>query len=63
MVANKKIKELEEEENLIQMLINNEDKNYIYKFASTNSTDIKDLMKKLNKYEIDIKSTNSNFIN
>jgi len=63
VVSNKKIKELEEEENLIQMLINNEDKNYIYKFASTNSADIKDLMKKINKYEIDIKSTNSNFIN
>jgi hypothetical protein len=63
LVAKKQIKEIEEEKYLIQMLIDNENDNYIYKFASTNSKDLKDLLKKLKKYEIDIKSTNSNFIN
>ena len=63
VVANKQLIELESEKNLVQMLIDNEDKNYIYKFVSTNSKDLKNLLKRLEKHEINIKSTNSNFIN
>ena len=63
VVANKQLIELESEKNLVQMLIDKEDKNYIYKFVSTNSKDLKNLLKRLEKHEINIKSTNSNFIN
>ena len=57
------IKELENEEKLIQMIINHEEKNYIYRFASSNSEDLKNLLNKIEIYESNIKSTNTNFIN
>ena len=57
------IKELENEKKLIQMIINNDEKNYIYRFASSSSKDSKNLLKKIENYESAIKSINSNFIN
>ena len=63
IIADQKINGLENEETLIQMLLDNKNKNFIYKFASTNRNKLNDLLFKIKKYEKNIKSTHSNFIN
>ena len=63
IVTKKIIKELENEKNLIQMHLNNDEKYYVYKFASANSSELKNLLEKIKKYETEIKSSTSNFIN
>ena len=63
IIADQKINGLENEETLIQMLLDNKNKNFIYKFASTNRNELNDLLFKIKKYEKNIKSTHSNFIN
>ena len=63
IVTKKIIKELENEKNLIQMHLNNDEKYYVYKFASSNSSELKNLLEKIKKYETEIKSSTSNFIN
>ena len=62
-IVTKIIKELENEKNLIQMHLNNDEKYYVYKFASANSSELKNLLEKIKKYETEIKSSTSNFIN
>ena len=63
IVTKKIIKEFENEKNLIQMHLNNDEKYYVYKFASANSSELKNLLEKIKKYETEIKSSTSNFIN
>ena len=45
------------------MHLNNDEKYYVYKFASANSSELKNLLEKIKKYETEIKSSTSNFIN
>lgn len=63
ITAKNKIKDLENEVNLIQIVNNYEENVFIYKFATSTSLSAKEILKKIEKYDTQIKNINSNFIN
>ena len=63
LTAKNRIKDLENEKNLIQIVNNYEESIYIYKFATASSESAKRILKKIEKYDSQIKTINSNFIN
>ena len=63
LTTKNKIKDLENEKNIIQIVNNYEEKIYIYKFATTTSEEAREILKKIEKYDTQIKNIISNFIN
>ena len=63
LTAKNKIQDLENEKNLVQIVNNYEENIYIYKFATSTSESAKKILKKIEKYDSQIKTINSNFIN
>lgn len=63
ITAKNRIKDLENEKNLVQFVNDREENIYIYKFATATSTSAKEILKKIEKYDSQIKNINSNFIN
>ena len=63
LTVKNKIKELESEKNLVQIVNNYDEEIYIYKFATATSEDARNILKRIEKYDIQIKNIISNFIN
>mgnify|MGYP003954369351 CR=1 FL=1 len=63
LTAKNRIQDLENEKNLVQIVNNYEENIYIYKFATSTSESAKKILKKIEKYDSQIKTINSNFIN
>ena len=63
ITAKNRIKDLENEKNLVQFVNDREENIYIYKFATATSSSAKEILKKIEKYDSQIKNINSNFIN
>ena len=58
ITAKKRIKDLENEKNLVQFVNDSEEKIYIYKFATATSASAKEILKKIEKYDTEIKNIN-----